>query len=253
MKRYRLLLMSIIFIAASLAGGLMYPAGACELRPEVFDALESDDDVEVQEVYVNKWQDNYFAFVPKNSDPTTGFIIYPGGGADPRAYAPTAHSLAAEGFFTVIISMPLDLAVLGSRRALYIIRNYRNIDSWAIGGHSLGGAMSCRYAKFYTWSVDGVVLWAAYPSRIFSLKREDVKVISIYGTHDGLATGEDIEKSREHLPDDTIWVEIEGGNHAQFGWVECEDLGSDNPAGITLEEQQEIIFDATNDFLVNLR
>lgn len=240
---------ALVLGAGVVGGGAPCLAASCRLRPEVFDALTSDDDVAVHEVYVPQWRDVYYVFEPKALTPATGFIIYPGGTADPRAYAPTAHALAAGGYLTVIVSMPLDLAVLGSRRALHIIRTYRDIETWAVGGHSLGGAMACKYARRYTWSVEAAILWAAYPSALYSLEREPLKVISIYGTNDGLATLEDIEQSREHLPADTVWVEIQGGNHAQFGWVECDDLGDDNPADITLEEQQAAIRDATAAFL----
>ena len=48
--------------------------------------------------------------------------------------------------------------------------------------------MACSYAKNFTDKVKGVVQWAAYPSPVFSLRDKDLKVISIFGTDDGLAT-----------------------------------------------------------------
>ncbi len=67
--------------------------------------------------------------------------------------------------------------------------------------------------------------------------------MSVYGTLDGLATGEKIEASRALLPADTTWAPIAGGNHAQFGWY--GDQAGDNPAAISRIEQQNQIVAAT--------
>ena len=68
-------------------------------------------------------------------------------------------------------------------------------------------------------------------------------VSSIYGTQDGLATGDEIVASRSLLPPDTWWTVIEGGNHAQFGWYGPQ--SGDNEATISREEQQAQIVAAT--------
>ena len=57
------------------------------------------------------------------------------------------------------------------------------------------------------------------------------------------------------LPADTIYVEIEGGNHTQFAYYDTSPdlyLEDDSAATITLEEQQEIIVNNTSDFLSNM-
>ena len=53
------------------------------------------------------------------------------------------------------------------------------------------------------------------------------------------------------LPVDTVWVAIEGGNHAQLGWCGAQSGG--HPATISREEQQEQIVQATVDFLASLK
>ena len=42
----------------------------------------------------------------------TGLIFYPGGHVDPRACAPAAHKNAENGYFVVIVPMPLNHASL---------------------------------------------------------------------------------------------------------------------------------------------
>ncbi|UCG68926.1 MAG: alpha/beta hydrolase [Thermoplasmata archaeon] len=223
--------------------------------PEALAAMESDDAVTVREVEVEEWpedSDFYYAFEPNNVEPTIGFIIYPGALLDPRAYAPAAHAIAAEGYLNVIVKMPNDIAYGNETRANKIISDYSEIEKWIIGGHSLGGVSACAYAKKFTDKVDGVVLWASYPSGVFRIDDKDIKVISIYGTKDGLCTLEEIEISKEHLPPDTQFVPIEGGNHTQFGWYDTSPdpvQPEDNPADITREEQQNQINQATINFL----
>ena len=170
---------------------------------------------------------------------------------DPRAYAPTARSIAAKGYRTAIVSNPFNLAILGYRRVDTVMKNYPETQKWALGGHSLGGAMACRYAKNFSTKTSGVALWAAYPSETFRIDDKNMKVVSIYGTEDGHAIPEEIEASKAHLPQNTQFVRIEGGNHTQFGWYGDgkEFQKGDNPAKITRERQQAIVVESTADFL----
>jgi len=223
--------------------------------PEALEAMESDNSVTVETVEVAEWEEGsnfYFVFKPKYANPTIGFIFYPGGLVDPRAYAPPARAIAAKGYLTVIVKMISDLAVLSADRADKIIGDYSGIKTWVIGGHSIGGSFACYYAKGHTDAIQGVVLWAAWPSEGFRLDGTDLKAISIYGTNDGYP--DEIRAGAEHLPEGTPFVKIEGGNHTQFGYYwdgVNEDFvqEGDNPADISREEQQKQIIKATLDFL----
>jgi hypothetical protein len=53
------------------------------------------------------------------------------------------------------------------------------------------------------------------------------------------------------LPADTVWIAIQGGDHAQFGWYGPQ--SGDNPATIGREEQQKQIIQATITFLDSLK
>ena len=223
--------------------------------PEALEAMESDISVTVETVEVAEWAEGsnyYYVFKPKYTNPNIGFIFYPGGLVDPRAYAPPARAIAAKGYLTVIVKMVSDLAVLSSNRADKIISDYSGIKTWIIGGHSIGGSFACSYAKGHTDKIDGIVLWAAWPSESFRLDGTDLKAISIYGTKDGHP--DEIKAGAEHLPADARFVEIEGGNHTQFGYYwdgvnENFVQEGDNPADISREDQQKQIIKATLDFL----
>jgi acetyl esterase/lipase len=208
--------------------------------PEALAALQTDPQVTVT-------TDPWLVFQPTDQTPTTGLIIYPGGRVDPRAYAPAARAIAAQGYLVVIVPMPLNLAVLGSGRAAAVIQAYPDIQHWVIGGHSLGGSMAALYADKHRDQINGLALLASYPASSNDLSDSTIKVTSIYGTQDGLATKDKIDASRGLLPADTTWISIEGGNHAQFGWY--GDQPGDNPATISRQEQQAQIIQAIVDLL----
>jgi len=99
-------------------------------------------------------------------------------------------------------------------------------------------------------TIDGVVIWASLSPG--GLEDTDMKVLTLYGSRDGRVGSEDVLANAGALPADTIFNEIEGGNHTQFGYFDTTPdlyMTEDNAATITLEEQQEIIVQETTDFI----
>lgn len=233
----------IAVILASAVGLIIWASTGPGPQPEALRAMRSDESVAVE---IEPW----LVFRPIGMDPEAGLVIYPGGRVDPRAYSPPARAIAAEGHLVVVARMPLDLAVLNVNEAAEVMEAFPTIEHWAVGGHSLGGAMAASFADSHQDQVEGLVLWAAYPADSNDLSDSDLKVVSIYGTRDGLATPEKIGASRALLPPDTRWEAIEGGNHAQFGWYGPQ--SGDNPAAIGHEEQQERVVSATVALLESL-
>jgi len=95
-------------------------------------------------IYV-KTKDN-FGFIPKENN-GKGVIYYPGELVEPLAYSHFCSIMAEKGYTCIIVSMPLNLAVLDSNKALEIFNEYSYVERWAIAGHSLGGVMACRFLK----------------------------------------------------------------------------------------------------------
>jgi len=110
--------------------------------------------------------------------------------------------------------------------------------------------MAANFAVKNPEQVEGVVFLAAYPASSDSLADSSLKVVSIYGTNDGLATGSKIDESRPLLPAGTRFVAIEGGNHAQFGHYGAQ--SGDNPAAISQSVQQQRAVEATTALLRSL-
>jgi dienelactone hydrolase len=110
-----------------------------------------------------------------------------------------------------------------------------------VAGHSLGGAVASRQ----TDQAAGLILLGAYP--IDDISSADVPVLSVSGSNDLLSTPEDIEASRENLPDDTEFVVIEGGVHAFFG--DYGPQAGDGQPTTTREQAQQQTQQAMIDFL----
>lgn len=214
------------------------------IMPEAAAALRSDSSVKVS---LDPPGGDWLVFEPSASAPDTGLIFYPGGKVDYRAYAPYARALAARGYLVVIPRMPLNLAVFDIDAAGKIIPAFLQVKHWAVGGHSLGGSMAANYAYRHPQQIQGLVLLASYPASSDSLAQANIKVVSIYGTNDGLATGAKIDASRALLPKDARFIPVQGGNHAQFGDYGLQ--SGDNPAAVSRADQQSQAVEATANLL----
>jgi len=241
LKRWLGLLFLLLLLA--LAGFVIWASMSSSPMPEALAALQSDAQVQVE-------TEGWLIFRPVSRGPAVGLILYPGGRVDPRAYAPPARAIAAEGYLVVMVPMPLNLAFFGPDRAAEVMAAFPEVERWAVGGHSLGGAMAARFAHSHPSAVQGLVLWASYPAASDDLSARELAVVSISGTRDGLATKEKIAASRPLLPAQTRWVTIEGGNHAQFGWYGPQ--SGDPPATISREAQQREVVAATLALLATL-
>ena len=235
-RRYKIVLSVLLVLVVAVSGFIVWAETPLGPMSKALEALESDSSVTVTK---GRW----LVFRPSKDGAETGFIIYPGGRVDYRSYAPVARGIAAEGYLVVIVRMPFNLAVFGSGAARSVISAFPEVGAWAVSGHSLGGSMAARFVHRNPSAVDGLVLWASYPASGDDLSDRDIAVATIYGTKDGLATYDKIERSLGLLPPDALIVGIEGGNHAQFGSYGPQ--GGDYEASITREQQQSQIIEAT--------
>ncbi len=205
------------------------------------EALVSDRNVEVS---VNK----FISFSPIGKTPTKGFIFYPGAKIEPEAYAPLCKAIAEQGYQVVIVPMTLNLATLSINKGDQVIDKYQSIDTWVVGGHSLGGTMAAKFASNNN-EVDGVVLLASYPMGD-ELKDLGKDVLSVWGSKDGILNYKDLISAKDNLPSDTTYVEIEGANHSQFG-----DYGlqkGDNDAIVSQDKQLSVTTKSILKFLKNI-
>jgi hypothetical protein len=242
-RRLKIAIGILVALIVVSTGFVVWAETPASPMPEAIEALKSDSSVTV---VTGSW----LVFSSTSSNVSAGFIFYPGGRVDFRAYAPLAHAVASRGYLVAIPKMPLNLAIFGTNIANDIIKFYPQIGSWTIGGHSLGGVMAAQFVNDNPSKIRGLVLLTAYPPTGANFSRSSLFVTTIHGTNDGLVSNRQIDDSLKALPPTTVRVDISGGNHAYFGYY--GDQAGDNPATITRELQQNITLTAIVQLLAKL-
>jgi len=192
---------------------------------------------------------NRIDLAPTNRRAEVGLVFYPGARVDPQAYVPLLTRVAAQGYRVVIVKPPYGIPMLAPGAAGRIVDDGATVETWAVGGHSLGGVMAAQYVTKERPKVEALVLWASYPAGNLS-GRQRLAVTSIYGTNDGLTTVAEIDASQADLPPSTQFVPIEGAVHAYFG-----DYGvqpGDGRPTVSRARAQDQIVEATVDALSHL-
>ncbi len=243
-NRFRKKLLKIIGVSVSVVtiGFFVWLSNGYNAKELANKALISDESVDIN-------IGEFITFTPTNKEVDKGFILYPGAKVDAKAYAPLAKQVANAGYEVIIVDMPFDFAMFKKDKAQEVIDKYPNIKNWVIGGHSLGGVVASQFASTND-EIDGVVFLASYPMKD-ELKNSDKKVVSIWGSKDGVLNFENLVKSKENLPTNTEYVEIEGANHAQFG-----DYGiqkGDNESIVPVQEQIDITANSIINLLNNIK
>ena len=170
------------------------------------------------------------------SAPTdTAIIFYPGAKVEAQAYLPLLDQIRRTGVTCILVEMPFKMAIFDSNAAAEVMEQFPEVEHWYIAGHSMGGAMASQFAANHPDEVDGLILLGAY-------------IYGDYAPEDALTVYGSLNQSVEDKLDYTEnVVEIEGGNHAQFGNYGPQK--GDQPATISAEEQQAQTVAAIEEFL----
>lgn len=196
------------------------------------DFLESSSSVFVEQT------DNFISFTP-NSSYQKVLIFYPGALVDPDAYAPLCRKIAENGYQALIIRMPWRLATKGYHKIKKMDFLNDPAKKFILAGHSQGGKMAAQFVFENPGLIDQLILLGTTHPRDIDLSSSEIPVMKLYGSNDGVASVEKVLANQSRLPQTAKFIEIEGGNHSQFGYYGFQ-LG-DSRADITREEQQEII------------
>ena len=217
---------------------LIWLGGSLRIADDEVSSLRSDQAVTVRR------DEAVLAFLPVTAPVRTALIFICGSDVAAEAYAVLLRPVADAGYPVFIVRLPYRRAFLHIHRPIVFERVRRVIDgepelvNWILSGHSLGGALSALFAYAEPARVAGLVLVATtYPTDV-DLSGLRIPVTQIYASHDGLAGPEKAMASRRLLPPHTRSVEIEGGNHAQFG--RYGDQAIDGIATIDREEQEAL-------------
>ncbi len=185
------------------------------------------------------------AFIPDGA--RAGFIFYPGGKVEAESYRPLMLALAERGILAVLTEMPFNLAVLDVNAADGVREAFPEVESWYIGGHSLGGSMAASYLAKNADSFDGLVLLGSYSTA--DLSSFDVEILSIYGSADGVMNREKYEKYKPNIATNLSEIVIDGGNHAYYGMY--GEQSGDGAASISPAEQITLTAEYISEMIFN--
>ena len=228
-QRLRIAAIITLAVLAVLTGGfLWYVSDYYRAEDTALAVLAQEDSITVR--------DNLTILSP--SYPTdTAVIFYPGAKVEGAAYLPLLDQLRQTGVTCILVEMPFHMAIFDPDAALDVIPQFPEIRHWYIAGHSMGGAMASQFASSHPDQADGLILLGAYLYGDYP--PEDT--LTIYGT-----LSQSVEDKIDYTEN---IVEIEGGNHAQFGNYGPQK--GDLPAGISAEEQQRQTVEVIQSFLAD--
>ena len=180
--------------------------GVMAAEPEPLAEVRSNAAIEITDT------DTGIVLAPAGESADVGLVYVPGAKVDPWAYADKLSGLVAEDGVTVVITKPwLNLAFFDLRPLSAFTDLATGVDTWLVGGHSLGGVRACQLAT----DADGLALFGSYCAN--DLSASGLPVISLAGSEDGLSTPDKIDAARPLLPADAQMDVIDGASHASFG------------------------------------
>ena len=165
----------------------------------------------------------------------TAIIFYPGAKVEAEAYLPLLDQIRQTGVTCILVHMPFRMAIFDADAAEEVIAQFPEIRPWYIAAHSMGGVMASKFAADHPDQVDGLILMGAYIYGDYP----DENTLTIYGSLN--------QSVEDHIDYTENIVEIEGGNHAQFGNYGPQK--GDLPATISAQEQQRQTVAAIEAFL----
>ncbi len=165
----------------------------------------------------------------------TAVIFYPGAKVEAEAYLPLLEQIRQTGVTCILVHMPFRLAIFDANAAEEVMEQFTEIQHWYIAGHSMGGAMASQFAADHPDQVDGLILLGAYIYGDYPPE----KTLTVYGS-----LNQSVEDNIDYTEN---VVEIQGGNHAQFGNYGPQK--GDLPAAISAKEQQKQTVEAIAAFL----
>ena len=215
-------------VVASVGGFLVWASDYYRAEPEALAVLE-------QSGVVDEGRD--IALYAEDDGADCAIVFYPGAKVQAEAYLPILDKIRDKGITCFLVRMPLNMAIFDMDAADSVMDAHPEIGNWYIAGHSMGGGMASAYASNNPDFVKGLILMGAY-------------VYGDYPPSDALTIYGSLNQSVEDNIDyDESIVEIDGGNHAQFGNYGPQD--GDALAAISAESQQDQAVDAIVSFIAD--
>lgn len=217
----RVLVVLAIVLAFAVGGFLIWANDYYTAYPEALAVLDEAG-------VVDEGED--IALYAEDGSTDRAIVFYPGAKVQAEAYLPILDKIRDRGITCFLVRMPLNMAIFDMDAAASIMDAHPEIRSWYIAGHSMGGGMASAFAAANPGRVEGLILMGAYIYGDY----DPSNALTIYGS-----LNQSVEDALDYTEN---VVEIDGGNHAQFGNYGPQD--GDAPATISAESQQGQAVDA---------
>lgn len=190
-------------------------------------------------------EDNWIRIEPEEF--TSSIVLYQGGLVEEKSYLPLAFQLSEKGHRVFLTSHPFNLAIFNVSAFEDIYKTYEDETNWWLGGHSLGGASASIFASSNVELLEGLIFLASYPSGNSDLSGYNIPVLSITGSEDQILNWDSYNEAKINLPEETVSIMIEGGNHSNFGYYGFQ--SGDGESRISREEQHNQLADLISEFI----
>lgn len=229
----RILIGIVSLVIVIFAALYIYSSNPYEPLPEMFEAINDMESIQVETDISSR----YIKYTV--SQPLKNIIFVPGGLVRAESYQYLAYNLAKLGYNVTIVKPFFNLAILSPNLpGKFIDENLDNV----IIGHSLGGVVASMVAH-NNESISKVILLGSYPTT--DLKEKEVLIIT--AENDLVMDRDNYIESFQYLTNQAEILEIDGGNHAGFGWY-GEQKG-DGEATISILDQQLFIIASIDNFI----
>jgi len=170
--------------------------------------------------------------ITKSDMVNIGIIIYSAEKIQREAYIPLMTELSDYGYQCFLPTASGNIPLLNIDGANSVIQNNGSIELWIMVGHSYGADSAARFVSSHQ-EISGLVMLAGRGTR--ASKLENIKILSIIGSEDGVIDFEQYNSSKAKFLSKPDEKTILGGNHTYF--ADAELVLGDSEASVTVEQQ----------------
>ncbi|MBO4835164.1 MAG: hypothetical protein J5483_03545 [Lachnospiraceae bacterium] len=213
-----------------------------------YEPLHTHDEYQQLTSVEIQFSDNVIALEDMERDgdaKKTGFIFYGDDKIQRECYLPLMIALSNQGYSVYLPTTFGNIPILNLEGAEYVSRTYPHVKNWYIVAHGKACPVAAKYAASHSSKLKGLIFLGGY-SRT-DLSDKNLKLLSITGSRDTILDQGVYVTMKTNDPQNTVYLEIEGGNHT--GFTDTFLIRKDSEAAISSDEQIQLTATAIESFV----